>query len=40
MMPDLMTAVGAAAAICTSVSYFPQVKKTWPSSLVGRRGRS
>ena len=34
-MPDLMTAVGAAAAICTSVSYFPQVRKVWDTGETG-----
>lgn len=34
-MLDLMTAVGALAAICTSVSYFPQVRKTWTSGETG-----
>ena len=34
-MPDIMTAVGVAAAICTSVSYFPQVKKTWATGEAG-----
>ena len=30
-----MTAVGAAAAFCTSVSYFPQVRKTWDTGETG-----
>jgi MtN3 and saliva related transmembrane protein len=30
-----MTAVGAAAAICTSVSYFPQVRKAWDTGETG-----
>ena len=34
-MPDLMTAVGAVAAICTSVSCFPQVRKTWGTGETG-----
>ena len=35
MMPDFMTAVGAAAALCTSVSYLPQVRKTWATGETG-----
>jgi MtN3 and saliva related transmembrane protein len=26
---DFVTLIGIAAAICTTVSYFPQLKKTW-----------
>lgn len=26
---DLVTAVGGMAALCTTVSYFPQLKKCW-----------
>lgn len=26
---DFVTLTGVAAAICTTVSYFPQLKKTW-----------
>jgi MtN3 and saliva related transmembrane protein len=26
---DFVTLIGVAAAICTTVSYFPQLKKTW-----------
>jgi MtN3 and saliva related transmembrane protein len=26
---DITTAVGAVAAICTTASYFPQLKKCW-----------
>ena len=35
MMPDLITAVGAAAAICTSVSYSQQVKQTRAAGETG-----
>ena len=28
-MPYLETSIGAAAAFCTTVSYIPQLKKTW-----------
>jgi MtN3 and saliva related transmembrane protein len=28
-MIDTATAIGAVAAICTSLSYFPQLKKCW-----------
>ena len=34
-MPDLITAVGAGAALCTSISYFPQVQKTWATAETG-----
>jgi MtN3 and saliva related transmembrane protein len=26
---DLLTAVGGVAALCTSVSYFPELRKCW-----------
>jgi MtN3 and saliva related transmembrane protein len=26
---DMITAVGGMAALCTTVSYFPQLKKCW-----------
>ena len=26
---DFVTLIGVAAAICTTVSYFPQLQKTW-----------
>ena len=28
-MPYLETAIGVAAAICTTISYIPQLQKTW-----------
>lgn len=28
-MFDLITTIGAAAALCTTASYFPQLKKCW-----------
>ncbi len=28
-MDQLVTAIGAAAAVCTTASYIPQVRKTW-----------
>jgi MtN3 and saliva related transmembrane protein len=28
-VPHLETAIGLGAAICTTVSYIPQLKKTW-----------
>lgn len=30
-MDQLITAIGAAAAVCTTASYIPQVRKTWQS---------
>jgi MtN3 and saliva related transmembrane protein len=35
MMPDLVTGVGGLAAICTTVSYFPQLKKCWETGEAG-----
>lgn len=32
---DATTLVGAAAAICTTVSYFPQLKKCWETGQAG-----
>ena len=29
-MNEIMTALGAAAAVLTSLSYIPQVRKAWP----------
>jgi MtN3 and saliva related transmembrane protein len=29
VVTDFSTVIGVAAAICTTVSYFPQLKKTW-----------
>ncbi|AMN40436.1 SemiSWEET family sugar transporter [Rhodoplanes sp. Z2-YC6860] len=34
-MMDVNTAVGAAAAICTTLSYFPQLKKRWQTGETG-----
>jgi MtN3 and saliva related transmembrane protein len=32
---DLTTAVGSFAAFCTTVSYFPQLKKCWQTGQAG-----
>jgi MtN3 and saliva related transmembrane protein len=32
---DPTTLVGGAAAICTTVSYFPQLKKCWKTGQAG-----
>ena len=32
---DPTTLVGGAAAICTTVSYFPQLKKCWETGKAG-----
>jgi MtN3 and saliva related transmembrane protein len=32
---DLTTAIGGAAAFCTTVSYFPQLKKCWTTGSAG-----
>jgi MtN3 and saliva related transmembrane protein len=32
---DLLTAVGGVAAFCTTVSYFPQLKKCWQTGHTG-----
>jgi MtN3 and saliva related transmembrane protein len=32
---DPTTLVGGAAAICTTVSYFPQLKKCWQTGKAG-----
>ena len=32
---DLMTAVGGVAAFCTTVSYFPQLRKCWQTGHTG-----
>src|SRR6476659_6597171 len=32
---DLVTAVGGVAAFCTTVSYFPQLKKSWQTGHSG-----
>jgi MtN3 and saliva related transmembrane protein len=32
---DLLTAVGGVAALCTTVSYFPQLKKCWQTGHTG-----
>ena len=32
---DFVTAVGRVAAFCTTVSYFPQLKKCWQTGHTG-----
>jgi MtN3 and saliva related transmembrane protein len=32
---DLATLTGVAAAVCTTVSYFPQLKKCWTTGSAG-----
>jgi MtN3 and saliva related transmembrane protein len=32
---DLVTAVGGVAALCTTVSYFPQLRKCWQTGHTG-----
>jgi MtN3 and saliva related transmembrane protein len=32
---DFATLTGAAAAVCTTVSYFPQLKKCWTTGSSG-----
>jgi MtN3 and saliva related transmembrane protein len=32
---DLTTIVGLVAALCTTVSYFPQLKKCWDTGSAG-----
>ena len=32
---DFVTVVGAVAAFCTTVSYFPQLKKCWQTGHTG-----
>jgi MtN3 and saliva related transmembrane protein len=32
---DFITAVGGVAAFCTTVSYFPQLKKCWQTGHTG-----
>ena len=32
---DITTAVGSFAAFCTTVSYFPQLKKCWETGQAG-----
>jgi MtN3 and saliva related transmembrane protein len=34
-VPYLETVVGVAAAICTTLSYIPQLKKTWQTGETG-----
>lgn len=34
-MSNLVTAVGVAAALCTSLGFIPQVKKMWVRKSVG-----
>jgi MtN3 and saliva related transmembrane protein len=34
-MPYLETAIGAGAALCTTVSYVPQLRKSWASGETG-----
>jgi MtN3 and saliva related transmembrane protein len=32
---DITTAIGSLAAFCTTVSYFPQLKKCWQTGQTG-----
>ena len=32
---DMITAVGGMAAFCTTISYFPQLKKCWETGHAG-----
>ena len=32
---NLTTAIGLAAAVCTTISYFPQLKKCWDTGSAG-----
>jgi hypothetical protein len=32
---DFTTLVGAAAALCTAISYLPQLKKSWETGETG-----
>ena len=32
---DLLTVVGGAAALCTTVSYYPQLQKCWQTGHTG-----
>ena len=32
---DLTSAIGSVAAFCTTVSYFPQLKKCWQTGQAG-----
>ncbi|MGZ9106730.1 MAG: SemiSWEET family sugar transporter, partial [Rhodoplanes sp.] len=34
-MVSLTTAIGLLAALCTTVSYLPQVKKCWETGKTG-----
>ena len=34
-MPNLETLIGAAAALCTTVSYIPQLRKCWETGETG-----
>ena len=34
-MPYLETAIGTAAAICTTISYIPQLRKCWATGETG-----
>ena len=34
-MPYLETAIGAGAAFCTTISYIPQLRKTWETGETG-----
>jgi MtN3 and saliva related transmembrane protein len=34
-MPDYVTLVGTAAALCTTASYFPQLVKCWRTGETG-----
>ena len=39
MVLSVDTLVGAAAAICTTISYFPQLKKSWDTGETGDLSR-
>ena len=32
---DVVTLIGSAAAFCTTVSYFPQLRKCWKTGKAG-----
>jgi MtN3 and saliva related transmembrane protein len=36
---DFSTLVGAAAALCTTISYLPQLKKSWETGETGDLSR-
>ena len=37
---DFSTLVGAAAALCTTISYLPQLKKSWETGETGDLSRN